>query len=126
MAKFEAKLRLLEHGLLDAAFEVDNIQQEVTIRSMKMNPTGKSGKSKQGETEDMDMDDADSDETIPAFLQRLNEYVQLHLSRASGSRRDNYKDHMVYNVRKETIQDFLRSTLLPKCQKEDCGKYVLL
>jgi hypothetical protein len=124
LAKFEAKLRLLEYGLLDAAQNVDDIQQKVSIRSSKMS-AAKSGKKATADDVEMPLNesqDEDEDESSDSFITRLREYVQGHLSRASGSRRDNYKDHMVYNVRKELIQEFLRSTILTKCHNDECGK----
>lgn len=84
----------------------------------------KSGK--KGDADDVEMpvnsEDDEDDESSESFIVRLQEYVQTHLNLASGSRRDNYKDHMVYNVRKELIQEFLRSTILTKCHNDECGK----
>lgn len=67
-------------------------------------------------------DDEDSrDETIPELEGRVNLFVMVHLSKASGSKRDHYKDNLVYQARKDLIQEFLRSTITKKCSNEGCG-----
>lgn len=67
-------------------------------------------------------DDEDSrDETIPELEGRVNLFVMVHLSKASGSKRDHYKDSLVYQARKDLIQEFLRSTITKKCSNEGCG-----
>ena len=66
-------------------------------------------------------DEPNEDETISAFDRRLKMYVQIHLDRASGSKRDSYKDGLVYQTRKDIINDFLKYTILKRCGNEDCG-----
>jgi hypothetical protein len=89
----------LEHGLLEAALDVDNI----TLHTAS------------------DDDEDSRDETIPELEGRVNLFVMVHLSKASGSKRDHYKDSLVYQARKDLIQEFLRSTITKKCSNESCG-----
>jgi DNA-directed RNA polymerase I subunit RPA1 len=89
----------LEHGLLEAALDVDNI----TLHTAS------------------DDDEDSRDETIPELEGRVNLFVMVHLSKASGSKRDHYKDSLVYQARKDLIQEFLRSTITKKCSNEGCG-----
>lgn len=89
----------MEHGLLEAALDVDNI----TLHTAS------------------DDDEDSRDETIPELEGRVNLFVMVHLSKASGSKRDHYKDSLVYQARKDLIQEFLRSTITKKCSNEGCG-----
>ncbi|KAF5387629.1 hypothetical protein D9615_000576 [Tricholomella constricta] len=119
LCKYVAKLRLLERGLLDAAQGVDDIHIRV---SGKM----PSRKKKSGEDDDSDEDLTEErpnvpDETVDQFMMRVNLYVAVHLSRASSSKRDNYKDGLVYQTRKDLIHEVLKATLLNKCQNADCS-----
>ncbi len=59
-------------------------------------------------------------ETLGAFEQRVQAFVQLNLLRASGSR-DNYKHSLVFQARKDLIQNFLKASLINKCQNSGCG-----
>ncbi|KII94929.1 hypothetical protein PLICRDRAFT_169633 [Plicaturopsis crispa FD-325 SS-3] len=106
LSKFIAKFRLLEHGLLDAAQTLDDMQRRV------YNHKG-----------DADSDNEAVDETVTAWEQRLHLYVALQLSRASGSKRDHYKDTLVYQARKDLIIDFLKAALQKKCHNDDCGAH---
>lgn len=94
-----AKLRLLDYGMLDAASALDNLH---------IRPKTKGHNAK---------DDA---ETLDAFEQRVQAFVQLNLLRASGSR-DNYKHGLVYQARKDLIQQILKASLMKRCQKPGCG-----
>lgn len=96
-----AKLRLLEHGLLDAALALNDLH----IRPKTKN------KNSGVETEI---------ETLEAFEQRVQAFVQLNLLRASGSR-DNYKHSLVFQTRKGLIQDVLKASLVNRCQNPGCG-----
>ena len=60
------------------------------------------------------------DETGESFEARINSYVRIHLSRSPGSNRDNYKDGLVYQARKDLVTEFLKATILKKCQNERC------
>jgi hypothetical protein len=99
--KYVAKLHLLEHGMLDAATALNDLH----IRPKSKGPN--SGV------------EAES-ETLEAFEQRVQAFVQLVLLRASGSR-DNYKHSLVFQARKDLIQEILKASLLKKCQNPGCG-----
>lgn len=65
--------------------------------------------------------DAENDgETPETFEKRVQVFVQFNLLRASGSR-DNYKHSLVYQARKDLIQQILKASLLKRCQKSGCG-----
>jgi hypothetical protein len=62
-------------------------------------------------------------ETADEFEERINRYVHGHLERASTSKRDQYKDELVYQARKEAIKEFLDQVVKrKKCQ--NCDAYV--
>jgi len=99
LAKYVARLRLLDHGMLDAASALDNLHIKSKSKSL----------------------DTETDtETLEAFEKRVQAFVQFNLMRASGSR-DNYKHNLVYQARKELIQQILRASLLKRCQNTGCG-----
>ncbi|KIJ44014.1 hypothetical protein M422DRAFT_228619 [Sphaerobolus stellatus SS14] len=102
--KYIAKLRLLEHGLLDAAKSVDDLHQRVSEKSTEM-----------------EEEDDSQDETDEEFIKRIQLFVAIHLHRASGTTRNDYKDNLVYQARKELINEFLRNSILKTCQNGDCG-----
>ncbi|OCH92152.1 beta and beta-prime subunits of DNA dependent RNA-polymerase [Obba rivulosa] len=108
LCKFVAKLRLLEHGFLIAAKSLDDLR----VNTHK--------KSKGGDGEEEDDEPAESYE---AYETRVNTYVAAHLLKASSSKRDSYKDGLVYQARKDLIQDFLKTTITKKCQNPNCGAY---
>ncbi|TRM68131.1 hypothetical protein BD626DRAFT_555014 [Schizophyllum amplum] len=108
--KYMAKLKLLEVGLLDAAKGVDDIHLRVSRR----------GRDKDAMDVDMPAQTKEIEETPEQFMMRLNLYVAVNLRHAKG-KRDNYKDGLVYQTRKDLIHEFLRSTSLNKCQNEGCG-----
>jgi hypothetical protein len=99
--KYLAKLRLLERGLLDAAQGIDDMQ----LRTQR----------------NKDKEEEVSRESPQAFIARINLYVAIHLARTPNNTRDSYKDALVYQARKDLINDFLKSCLLKKCQNSDCG-----
>ncbi|KAI0774421.1 beta and beta-prime subunits of DNA dependent RNA-polymerase [Fomes fomentarius] len=105
LCKFVAKLRLLEYGFLVAAKALDDV-----------NYTTKKGRS-------ADDEDDEPAETYEAFEQRLNLYVAAHMATASGSKRDAYKDGLVYQARKDVINDFIKASMLKKCQNANCGAH---
>ena len=104
LCKFVAKLRLLEYGFLVAAKALDDIHY--------------STKKKRGADEDEDDEPA---ETYEAYEQRINLYVAAHMATASSSKRDAYKDALVYQARKDVIQDFIKTSMLRKCQNANCS-----
>jgi hypothetical protein len=109
--KYIAKLRLLEHGLVEAAQGIDDLTLQV--RRAK-------GKGKEAEdTMDVDEDET-SYEKDDEFITRINLFVAIHMQKTKGSR-DGYKNEIAYQMRKDLIQDFLRNTMLKKCQNGDCS-----
>ncbi|KAH7108430.1 beta and beta-prime subunits of DNA dependent RNA-polymerase [Auriculariales sp. MPI-PUGE-AT-0066] len=104
LCKYAAKLRLLEYGLLHAAQDVDDLHRHVRTKGV------------------VDIDDDDrADESIDQFVVRINIFVNVHLFRASGSKRDDYKIGLCYQARRQLIQDFLKAILRNKCENSDCG-----
>lgn len=104
LVKTIAKLRLLDAGLLVAAKLVDDMHL----------------KSKQSD-EDED-GDGTAVEDIDDFAMRVELWVQNHLrSAASSSKRDSYKDGLVYQERKDVVHEFLKSTQRKKCGNPSCG-----
>ncbi|ETW83790.1 hypothetical protein HETIRDRAFT_314577 [Heterobasidion irregulare TC 32-1] len=103
LIKYAAKLRLLEHGLLEAAKSLDDLQMKVKMRK--------------------DEEDDTPEETEHEWATRINLYVQIQLMRASGSKRDNYKDSLVFQARKDLITEFLRTALTKKCSNTGCGAF---
>ncbi|KAG5648886.1 hypothetical protein DXG03_000235 [Asterophora parasitica] len=116
LCKYVAKLRLLERGLLDAAHGVDDIHIRVNPRT----PAKKKSKGEESDEEVAAVGNYGPDETVDQFMMRVNLYAAVHISRASGSKRDDYKDALVYQARKDLIHEFLKVTLLNKCQNSDC------
>jgi hypothetical protein len=64
---------------------------------------------------------AESDsEALEAFEKQVQVFVQINLLRAPGSR-DNYKHSLVYQARRDLIQQILKASLLKRCQNTSCG-----
>lgn len=114
-----AKLKLLEHGLLDAAQGLDDIQ--IRIRRRKDKIKVPENADVEGNDDSGDDETAFPDESQQDFIQRINIYVAIHLGQASSSTRDSYKDGLVFRARKDVINEFLKATQLKKCQNSDCG-----
>ncbi|KAF8915824.1 hypothetical protein CPB85DRAFT_1559900 [Mucidula mucida] len=108
LAKYAAKLRLLDYGLLGAAQGIDDLSDYRWDDKAD---------------NDMQVDEDESQETEDEFLSRVDKYVNIHLNSASSSKRDNYKDNLVYQARKDLISEFLKSTILKRCQNGDCGQH---
>lgn len=102
-----AKLRLLERGLMDAAKALDEL--------LLVEPKAKG-------TEDEKEDDGEA-----VIIERINHYVELQLQQDPQAKRGDYKDGMVYQARKAAIEEFLQLALASskKCQRKQCGAYVL-
>ncbi|KAJ3822443.1 RNA polymerase I largest subunit [Lentinula raphanica] len=125
LAKYIAKFRLLEYGLLEQAQALDKINRTFNIREVDKKAKGKGKKTAKGdgeeEEEDVEMGAADGDpeyEKEEALLGRINFFVTLMLARAkaAGIKRGSYKDGLVYQYRKEQINEFLKETMLNKCR----------
>ncbi|THH26811.1 hypothetical protein EUX98_g7375 [Antrodiella citrinella] len=106
LVKTVAKLRLLDSGLLVPAKLVDDMQ-------MKTKPA-----------DEDDEGDGAVVEDIENFEARVELWVQSHLrSAASTSKRDGYKDGLVYQERKAVIHSFLKITQSRKCSHPTCGAF---
>ena len=68
-----------------------------------------------------DKEEEVSRESPQAFIAKINLYVAIHLARTPNNTRDSYKDALVYQARKDLINEFLKSCVLKKCQNSDCG-----
>ena len=76
-------------------------------------------------TEEGDDTAQDQDEVaLDDFEARVNLFVRasLHRAQASGRKRDSYKDTLVYQTRKDTIQNFGKLAMAKKCAH--CGACV--
>ncbi|KAF9782967.1 hypothetical protein BJ322DRAFT_1008844 [Thelephora terrestris] len=94
VAKFVAKLRLLERGLLIAAEKVDEMQLH---------------KAKDEESAEEAKDE------VALNVQRINDYVETAFKVHGKGSRDAYKNELVFQTRKEVITEFLKYTMLKKC-----------
>ncbi|KAG8900507.1 hypothetical protein FRC01_010112, partial [Tulasnella sp. 417] len=97
VAKCTAQLRLLDHGLIDAAQAVDDIVS--TAPGMKLDLKLVNDEDKEG--------DVAGTGDPNAVARALDKYVAHQLRCASGSGRDDYHDSVVYNTRKAVIKAFL-------------------
>ncbi|KAJ7752736.1 hypothetical protein DFH07DRAFT_1061572 [Mycena maculata] len=130
LVKYVAKFRLLERGLLDAAQSVDDLVIRVAIKKRKGVP--KKAKTRKPDPEDS-VEESDEegdelgvampDETVDEYATRVNLYVAIHLGRAPASKRDHYKDGLVYKARKDLINEFLKASFKGKCENEGCGSH---
>lgn len=109
-----AKLRLIERGLFEEAQGLD----DMTIRTKrrKVKPDGDDG------GDEVDKDEyTDPEESPQEFMTRIHLYVAVQLSRNASKTRDSYKDGTSYQAKKDLIKEFLKATILKKCQNPDCG-----
>ncbi|KAJ7368540.1 hypothetical protein DFH08DRAFT_831649 [Mycena albidolilacea] len=131
LAKYVAKFRLLERGLLDAAHGVDDLQIRVSLKkskNLKKRPKNKKGADSDSDESSDDAKEEDKrtampDETVEQFTQRVNLYVAIHLARSADSKRDHYKDGLVFKARKDLINEFLKVSFTGKCQNEGCASH---
>ncbi|KAI0335618.1 beta and beta-prime subunits of DNA dependent RNA-polymerase [Cubamyces sp. BRFM 1775] len=106
LCKYVAKLRLLEYGFVVAAKALDDMHYHTK-------------KARRVEDDEED----EPAESYENFEKRVNLYVVAHLATASGSKRDSYKDGLVYQARKEVINDFIKTSMTKKCQNPNCGAH---
>ncbi|KAF9268176.1 beta and beta-prime subunits of DNA dependent RNA-polymerase [Marasmius fiardii PR-910] len=133
LCKYVAKFRLLEYGLLEAAQGLDDLNRVETVVKKAKGKKRKVGAEDEDDSDEEDStgqsehgekeNDTDGDETPYEFMARVNRYVTVHLSRASSSKRDSYKDTLVYQARKELINEFLKATILTRCKNESCQSF---
>ncbi|EJD01575.1 beta and beta-prime subunits of DNA dependent RNA-polymerase [Fomitiporia mediterranea MF3/22] len=106
LVKYVAKLRLLDHGLLDYANAIDEMKPNVS----------------QNEDGSEDEDTA-ADESLEEFSRRVKMTTQLFLRMHPERKRDDYKDGLVFQARKDVIAEFLATTALKRCQNNDCKAF---
>lgn len=84
------------------------------------------GKPPETTEEDEDNEQDQDEAALDDFEARVNLFVKasLHRAQASGRKRDSYKDTLVYQARKDTIQTFGKLAMAKKCAH--CGAYVSL
>ncbi|KZO96375.1 beta and beta-prime subunits of DNA dependent RNA-polymerase [Calocera viscosa TUFC12733] len=117
VARYVAKLRLLEYGLLEAALSVDEITPllKSQVTSMPM----------PAPTSDSDSEPGDEvQESETELINRLNVFVMMSLQLASqgqGAKRDQYKDSMVFQARKGVIAQWWKDAVVRKCSS--CGAF---
>ena len=78
---------------------------------------GRKGKSK-GKLEE---EEDEPEESFEDYEKRVNTFVAVHLSRASSSKRDDYKSAQVFEERKQVIHEFLKMVILRQCKNPNCG-----
>lgn len=113
MARCAAQLRLLDHGLIDAAEGVDAIIASAPGTKLTLDMVDDDGE---------DGDDEANTGDPSSIARALDKYVAHQLKRASGSKRDDYHDSVVYNTRKAVIKAFL---YLKSSHCKYCSAYVV-
>ncbi|KAH8118620.1 beta and beta-prime subunits of DNA dependent RNA-polymerase [Phellopilus nigrolimitatus] len=103
VVKYTAKVRLLDHGLLDAAKALDDMHVRVP----------------RNQDED-EGEETVTEESLADFAMRINLFVAIAIRMHPLNKRDHYKDGLVYQARKTVINDFLNGTALKKCQNDGC------
>ena len=73
---------------------------------------------KGGEDDD---DDDEPVETYEQFEKRVNTFVAVSILKHSPTKRDDYKDGLVFQERKNLIAQFMKSTHAKKCPNSSCG-----
>ncbi|KAH9939980.1 beta and beta-prime subunits of DNA dependent RNA-polymerase [Amylocystis lapponica] len=108
LCMYVAKMRLLEHGFLLAAKTLDDLHIRRREKARK-----------KGNDDDED----EPEESYEVFEARVNVFVASHLAVASSSKRDAYKDALVYQARKDLISEFLKVAIRKKCENKNCGAF---
>jgi len=102
---------------LEASQGIDDIQLRVSRAQGRV----KGGKDEGDEGSEEEQETGVSDESPQEFIARINLYVAIHLARAPQNTRDSYKDALIYQTRKDLINEFLKACILKKCQNGDCS-----
>lgn len=110
LAQYIARLRLLEMGQLEAAFEITRIS-----------PTqAKGGNGDDAQGSDDEEGGAVPAETAAELIIRIEKFVQqvLRKPRQAGQPKDQYKDGLVFEERKKVLAEFAREgTRYKKCSR---------
>lgn len=74
-----------------------------------------------GKMKEEEEEDSDRDEQLA--IARIELYVKTQLFLTPQSKRGDYKDSMVYQARKATMEEFIKYALggTKKCQRKQCG-----
>ena len=74
-----------------------------------------------------DEDEDESMESLDDFQKRINLFVEVHLhrARAKGNKRDHYKDALVFQARRDLINEFWKVIQAKKCQNKGCAACVV-
>jgi hypothetical protein len=113
IARYTAKLILLEHGFPSEAEQVDKL----LMRGGKKKTPKRSG---DGDAMDVDADPTQEEETAEDYKRRLFSWVSVCLRRAGGStNRDNYKTATCFDKRRQVINEFLKILKGKRCST--CG-----
>ncbi|KAL5507950.1 hypothetical protein ACEPAH_5568 [Sanghuangporus vaninii] len=107
MVKIIAKLRLLDRGILSTSHAIDDMRIKVSRAS-------------EDEGED---EETNEGESLEEFTKRINLLVWLSIRANPESRRDHYKEGLVYQARKDVIAEFLSATDRKKCENKDCKAF---
>lgn len=105
---------------MEASQGVDDIQLRVS--RVQGRAKGRKNQEDEGDEEsEVEQEPGVSDESPQEFMARINIYVAIHLARAPQNTRDSYKDALIYQTRKDLINEFLKACILKKCQNSDCN-----
>ena len=105
---------------MEASQGIDDIQ----LRVSRVQGRAKGEKNREDEGDEESEEEQEpgvSDESPQEFIARINLYVAIHLARAPQNTRDSYKDALIYQTRKDLINEFLKACILKKCQNSDCS-----
>jgi DNA-directed RNA polymerase I subunit RPA1 len=117
IARYTAKLILLEHGFPLEAEQVDKL----LIHGGKKKTSQRGGGD--GDHMDVDAHSTHEEETAEDYKRRLFSWVAVCLRRAGGSTtRDNYKTATCFDKRRQVINEFLKILRGRKCAT--CGACV--
>ncbi|TIB69160.1 hypothetical protein E3P77_00623 [Wallemia ichthyophaga] len=114
VARYVAKLALLDYGLLDEAEQVDLIKRGVTDADDEESATKLSKKALKALEKDRELD---------AYKDRVNSWVRFNIHKAhqSGKTRDEYKSGLVYQTRKRLFHQLFKQMYRKKC--DNCSAY---
>ncbi|KAM0755051.1 DNA-directed RNA polymerase [Meredithblackwellia eburnea MCA 4105] len=124
IVKYIGKLTLLEHGLATEADQLDSFVFEGGKKGKKEKKhAGPSTLSDEDEGEPTDERDVDvGSESFEAYTNRVETYVAISIRTKSEGGRDEFKKGgIVYDKRRKTIQEFIKSLTKKKCTR--CGAH---
>jgi hypothetical protein len=118
ISQYVARLRLLDAGLVEQAHEIANMfpdpvaddEEDLEDDELEGGGSGSKKKGRRGESSAMPAQNA------AEFIVRIDKFVKHHLALAKkrGGVKDEYKDGLVYEERKATLQQALVAAKKPK------------